>query len=138
MDLIGQRDYVNENNPFMALCGITVTRVEPDRAEGRLEAEPGKFNPGGTLHGGAFYTLADAVATTAARTDGFRYATTDGTIRYHRAVVHGPVTAVASVRHRGKSLCSVAVEMTDGEGRLLAEATFAAFRLGPMDHPAFQ
>ena len=138
MDFAGQRDYVNENNPFMALCGITVTQVEQDRAVARLEAAPGLFNPGGTLHGGAFYTLADAVATTAARTDGCRYATTDGTIRYHRAVTQGTVTATATVRHRGRTLCSVQVEMTDEQGRLLADATFAVFRLAPIDHPAFQ
>lgn len=138
MDFSGQRDYVNQNNPFMTLCGITVTEVAPDRATAVLTASPALFNPGGTLHGGAFYTLADAVATTAARTDGCRYATTDGAIRYHRAVTQGTVTAAATVRHRGRSLCAVAVELTGEDGRLLADATFSCFRLAPIDHPAFR
>ena len=138
MDYEGQRAYVNETNAFMRLCGITVTRVEKDFAVAELTAGPESLNPGGTLHGGALYTLADAAATTAARTDGHRYATADGDIRYHRAVSAGVVRAAASVRHRGRSLCSAAVEITDESGRLLADASFSIFRLAPIDLPAFQ
>ena len=138
MNYEAQRDYVNENNPFMRLCGITVTMVAKDTATAELNVSPELFNPGGTLHGGAFYTLADAAATTAARTDGCRYATIDGSIQYHRAATAGQVTAIAVIRHRGKTLCSAAVEITDGKGRLLADAAFSIFRLDPIDHPAFR
>lgn len=138
MDYAGQRDYVNENNPFMTLCGVTVTQVEKDLAVAELIVRPSDFNPGGTLHGGALYTLADAAATTAARTDGHRYATSSGSIQYHRAVTSGRVSATARIRHRGRSLCSAAVEVIDENGRLLADATFSIFRLEPIDLPAFQ
>lgn len=138
MNYEAQRDYVNENNPFMRLCGITVTKVDKDTATAELTASPEFFNPGGTLHGGAFYTLADAAATTAARTDGCRYATIDGSIQYHRAVTSGRVTATAVIRHRGRTLCSAAVEITDEKGKLLADAAFSIFRLDPIDHPAFR
>lgn len=138
MNYEAQRDYVNENNPFMRLCGITVTNVNKDTATAELDASPEFFNPGGTLHGGAFYTLADAVATTAARTDGCRYATIDGSIQYHRSITTGKVIATAVIRHRGKTLCSAAVEITDENGKLLADASFSIFRLAPIDHPAFR
>lgn len=138
MDYEGQRAYVNENNPFMTLCGIAVTLVEKDHAVAELAVRPSDFNPGGTLHGGAFYTLADAAATTAARTDGHRYATIDGSIQYHRAITGGRVLASAVIRHRGRSLCSAAVEITDENGKLLADAAFSIFRLEAIDHPAFQ
>ncbi len=138
MDYEGQRDYVNETNPFMRRCGITVTHVERDSAVSEMTVGPEDFNPGGTLHGGALYTLADAAATTAARTDGHRYTTTDGQIRYHRAVTSGTVRAVAHIRHRGRTLCSAAVEITDESGRLLADASYSIFRLAAIDLPAFQ
>lgn len=138
MNYEAQRDYVNENNPFMRLCGITVTEVGKDIAYAELTATPNFFNPGGTLHGGAFYTLADAAATTAARTDGFRYATIDGSIQYHRAATSGRVLATAVIRHRGRSLCSASVELKDEAGTLLADASFSIFRLAPIDHPAFR
>lgn len=138
MDYEGQRAYVNETNAFMRMCGITVTQVERDFAAAEMAVRPDSFNPGGTLHGGALYTLADAAATTAARTDGHRYATSDGQMRYHRAVTTGVVRASASIRHRGRSLCSAAVEVTDENGRLLADASFSIFRLAPIDLPAFQ
>ena len=62
MNYNAQRDYVNENNPFMRQCGILVTQVDKDTATAELSVSPDAFNPGGTLHGGAIYTLADAAA----------------------------------------------------------------------------
>ena len=137
MNFSDQAAYTNENNPFMRHCGITITQVRRDWAQAEMTAVPDYFNPGGTLHGGAFYTLADAAATTAARTDGHRYATIDGSIQYHRAITSGLVRAVATVRHRGHSVCSLAVEITDESGLLLADASFSAFRLEAIQHPAF-
>ena len=61
-----------------------------------------------------------------------------GSMQYHRAIVSGLVQAKATVRHRGRSACSIAVEVTDGQGRLLADASFSAFRLEAIDHPAFR
>ena len=107
MNYNAQRDYVNENNPFMQQCGILVTQVDKDTSTAELSVSPDAFNPGGTLHGGAIYTLADAAATTAARTDGYRYATIDGSIQYHRAVTSGRVIATATIRHRGRDRKSV-------------------------------
>lgn len=138
MDYTAQRDYVNENNPFMRLCGVTVVRVGKDEAEGELAVEPQRYNPGGTLHGGAFFTLADAVASAAARSDGFRWTTVDGDIHYHRAATEGVVRGTAKVRRRGRSLCTAAVEIADGRGVLLADAVFTMFRLERMDHVAFR
>lgn len=138
MNYEAQCDYVNETNSFMRLCGIRVIRVDRDTAIAELDVSPDAFNPGGTLHGGAIYTLADAAATTAARTDGHRYATIDGSVQYHRAVTSGRVFAEAVIRHRGKSLCSAFVEIKNEDGKLLADATFSIFRLAPIDHPAFR
>ena len=138
MDYEGQKTYVNQTNPFMTHSGVAITVVRADFAAAELTMSPDHFNPGGTLHGGALYTLADAAATTAARTDGHRYTTIDGTIRYHRAITAGTVRAEAVIRHRGRTLCSISVEMTDESGRLLADASFSAFKLEAIDLPAFQ
>ena len=52
---------VNTPHQFSYENGVTVTRVEPGRAEGILEVGPNSINPHGNVHGGALATLADTV-----------------------------------------------------------------------------
>ena len=52
---------VNTPHQFSYENGVTVTHVEPGRAEGVLEVGPNSINPHGNVHGGALATLADTV-----------------------------------------------------------------------------
>ena len=135
MDYQAQMDYANKNNPFIALCGFEVTEVGVDYAVATAEIRPELLNPGSTVHGGALYTLADLAATTAARTNGYRYATIDGTMYYHKALLKGTVRETATIRHRGRSISAITVTLQDETGRLLADATFSVFRLKPICFP---
>ena len=57
---------VNQPHQFSYENGITLTHVEPGRAEGILNVNENSFNPLGLVHGGALTTLADTVGGTCA------------------------------------------------------------------------
>ena len=115
------------NNGFMHYNHIEMVSVEQDRAVFRLTIRPESKNPYGMLHGGAIYTLADNATGTAAHTDGRYYVTQTGTLHFLRNQSEGTVYATATVRHRGRSVCLTAVDITSEEGKLLATGEFTFF-----------
>ncbi len=109
---------------LIARMGIEMGAVEPDRAEGTMPVE-GNTQPYGLLHGGASAVLAETVGSFAAMAhagDQSIAVGVDLSITHHRAVRSGYVTAVATALHRGRTLASYAVAVTDGDGRLVASA----------------
>lgn len=123
MDCQEIMDFTNAHNAFMRHSGITITQVTPQQVSARAEVRPELLNPAGHLHGGVYFTLADAAAGTLCRTDGRRYVTADSDIRFLRGTGGGVVLARAEFLHRGRRSCTIRVDLTDQEGRLLAAFT---------------
>ena len=65
-----------------------------------------------------------ACAGMAARTDGRGYVTQQASVQFLRAAKSGRVTARATVRHRGGTVCLIEVQITDEADRLLFLSTF--------------
>jgi uncharacterized protein (TIGR00369 family) len=93
-----------------------------DEPRARLAVEDHHKQPGGTVHGGVFATLAEglcSVATYAAVVDddvivmGQSNHTT-----FLRPIVEGHVNVVASPRHRGRTIWVWEVEISDDGGRV--------------------
>ena len=82
------------------------------------------MNPFGSVHGGAFFTLADVAAGMAARTDGRGYVTQQASVQFLRAARAGRITARANVLHRGGTVCLIEVRITDEADKLLFLSTF--------------
>ena len=120
MDNPALMDFINQNNAFMRRCGITLTQVTDQQVTARVEAGPELWNPAHNLHGGVYFTMADAAATTLCRTDGRQYVTADSDIRFLRGVSGGTVLAQARAIHRGRRSCVVQVDITDEAGARLA------------------
>lgn len=116
-----------EKNSFMLHNYMELESVEMDRAVFRLEIRPESQNPYGMVHGGAIYTLADNATGAAAHTDGRYYVTQTSALHFLRNQGGGTVRAAASVRHRGRSTCLVAVDITGQGGKLLATGEFTFF-----------
>ena len=114
-------------NAFALINGIQTSSPGPDRGESVLHLGPNSLNPYGLLHGGAYYTMADCAGGCACRTDGRYYVTLHGGIDFIRSARSGVVTARAVVRHRGRSTCQAAVDITDENGVLLATGDFTFF-----------
>ena len=114
-------------NAFMIHNHIELESVESDRASFKLDIRPDSRNPYGMIHGGAIYTLADNATGAAAHTDGRFYVTQTSVLHFLRNQSEGVVRAEAHVRHRGKSTCLVAVDITGEGGKLIATGEFTFF-----------
>jgi uncharacterized protein (TIGR00369 family) len=90
----------------------------------------------GALQGGMVATLVDCVSGLAVRHavgDGVAYSTQDLAVHYLAALRTGPARAVARVRHSGKRMIVVQVDVVDAgdSDRLCAVATVSFAVLGP-------
>jgi len=116
-----------ENNAFAKSNRIELEEIRPDYAVFRLHIRPESKNTYGMVHGGAIYTMADNAAGYAAHTDGRDYVTMTSALHFLRNQSEGDVFATAHVRHRGRSTCLIAVDITGDGGRLLATGEFTFF-----------
>ena len=120
MDLDELKDYTNQKNAYMIHSGITVLTVAPDRVTAQAVIGPNSLNAGGGLHGGVYFTLADASSGVLGRADGRKYVTECADIRFLKGVSEGVITANAVLIRRGRRSCVVQVDITDEGGTLLA------------------
>ena len=77
-----------------------------------------------TVHGGAYFTMADMCSGIVCRTDGRSYATQHASVEYLRAVTGGVLTARGTVVHRGRSGCLVEVKISSEDGQLAFIGSF--------------
>lgn len=115
------------NNPtlFNSHNGITVTAIGDGKAQGVLEVSPTSLNPHGTVHGGCLYTLADTVAGSAvAASCGGPCVTVSGTLEFLRPAVGATVHCKASAKKLGSTICTMQVELTDQNHKVVATGTF--------------
>ena len=113
-----QTEDLMRGNAFMFHNYIEMESAERDKAVFKLVIRPESKNPYGIVHGGAIYTMADNAAGAVAHSDGRYYVTQTSSLHFLRNQAEGVVRAEARIRHRGKSTCLGAVEIT-GEGNLL-------------------
>jgi uncharacterized protein (TIGR00369 family) len=108
--------------------GLTIVSVTEDSAVQTMELSEETSGAGpGTVHGGLLAAFADATAALAV-TRGLDnetqiQVTTDMHIRYFRQPRSGPLTATATLVHRGRHILSAECVIRDAEGRDLARAT---------------
>ena len=116
-------------NLFVRYNHIELLSVEPDAAFLRLQVRSESKNPYGVIHGGALFTMADNGAGIAANTDGRHYVTHTSSFTLVSNQMGGTVYAEARVRHRGKTTCLVAVDITGEDGKLLATGEFVYYHV---------
>jgi uncharacterized protein (TIGR00369 family) len=112
--------------PFTAGLGIVLDAAAPDEVRGRMAWAPERCTMGGILHGGALMAMADSLGGICAFLNlppGAQTATTSSATVFTRAVRSGDVTAVTRPLHVGRSVIVVQTDMTDDEGRRVAQVT---------------
>jgi 1,4-dihydroxy-2-naphthoyl-CoA hydrolase len=112
--------------PFAATAGVELDAAARDEVRGRLAWAPERCTAGGLMHGGALMTLADSVGAVCAflnLPDGASTSTVSSTTSLVRGVRSGSAHAVARPVHVGRSFILVNVEVTDDNGRLVAQVT---------------
>ena len=133
MDFQKRMDETNLGNHFMVHNGIRLTEMREDHAVVELETRAESQNLFGAVHGGVFLTMADCAAGAAARSRGTRHVTLSSNMQFFRNSEHSRIKATASIRNRGKTICTVVVDVTDGDGKLLAGGTITMFAVGKLD-----
>src|SRR3954470_6956675 len=112
--------------PFAAGAGVDLDRADPAEVAGRLAWAPERCTAGGLMHGGALMTLGDSVGAVCAfltLPPGASTATVTSTTSLVRAVRSGTVHAVARPAPVGRTFVLVTVDLTDDDGRLVAQMT---------------
>ena len=118
---------VNTPHQFSYENGVTVTRVEPGRAEGILEVGPNSINPHGKVHGGALATLADTVGGCCACSKGGLCVTSSSTMEFLRPADGPRIFCTATPKKMGYHLSVIQVELTNVSGETVATGTFTFF-----------
>ena len=118
---------------FANLLGVELVSEAVDRARVRMPYRPELGI--GRVHGGAISALVDIAATAAFwshpdLTLASRGATVGFTINYLNLAVGADLTADATVRRRGGSLCTGDVTVSDDTGREMAVAR-VTYKLNP-------
>ncbi len=112
--------------PFTAGLGIVLDAAAPDEVRGRMAWAPERCTMAGILHGGVLMAMADSLGGICAFLNlppGAQTATTSSATVFTRAVRSGDVTAVTRPLHVGRSVIVVQTDMTDDEGRRVAQVT---------------
>jgi 1,4-dihydroxy-2-naphthoyl-CoA hydrolase len=124
---------VAEAMPLAVALGVQVKEVSAERTVLWLDWRADLCTAGGILHGGALMTLADSVGAVCAFLNlpaGASTATVSSTTSLVRGVRSGSAHAVARPAHVGRSFILVGVEVTDDDGRLVAQVTQTQAVLG--------
>ena len=123
-ELLAAEIEIQKNNVFCAYNHCEAVDIREDYAEVRLNLVAESMNFRGTVHGGAYFTMADMCAGMVCRTDGRSYATQHASVEYIRGVKGGVLTARGNAIHRGRTSCIVEVKITDDRGKLAFAGTF--------------
>jgi len=113
--------------PLAATLGIELAAAAPEEVRARLAHRDELTTAGGTLHGGALMSLADAVGAYCAflnLPDGsVRTATIESKTNFFRPVGAGYVHAVSRPLHVGRTTIVVETDLFDDDERRVARVT---------------
>jgi len=116
-------------NKYTNLIGITFTEWEIGKASASLEVREDHFHPGGIVHGGVAFGLADSAMAHAiipTLEDGQQCSTIELKISFLSAVTQGTMTCDAWIVKRGRSVAFVEAEVrNDDKPVARASASFA-------------
>ncbi|WP_212827883.1 hotdog fold thioesterase [Polymorphospora rubra] len=106
--------------------GITLVELTPERVVGTMPVE-GNTQPMGLLHGGASCVLAETLGSVGAALHGATVGRpavvgVDINATHHKAVNAGTVTGVAVPLHRGRTVSTYEVVITDEKGARVCTA----------------
>lgn len=116
-------------NRFATLLGIEFAHIAPGECTARIDVHENLFHPGGIVHGGVAFSLADssmAMALIAGLEPSENCSTIEMKISYFRPVVEGTMISTASVVQKRRRVAFMEATVACGEDMIAkATATFA-------------
>ncbi|MCH7958990.1 MAG: PaaI family thioesterase [Candidatus Hydrogenedentes bacterium] len=120
-------------NRFANLIGLRFDHVEDGKCKCSLEVTNDHFHPGGVVHGGIAFSLADssmAMALISTLEPGYGASTVELKMSYLEAVREGVMESEARIIRRGKRIAFMEAQVTrDGQLVATATATFAILKM---------
>ncbi len=127
IDLMKQYKNAMDANAFANYNGIVVDVIGDDYVEAHMDVTEDSLNPFGTVHGGAYFTLADVTAGFASRSGGRVHVTRSGSMTFLKAASSGRITCRAEVIRRSHTFCLSEARIYDDKGELICTGTFDYF-----------
>ena len=115
------------NDRFATENGVVIDEVDDGYAKCSLEIQPHHLNAGGTVMGGAIFTLADFAFAVAANWNKPLHVSLSSQITYLSAAKGTKLIAEARRIKDGHSTCYFETEIKDDLGRLVAHVTTNGF-----------
>ena len=112
--------------PFAHTCGIELTEAGPELVTGSVAWAPERCSAGDVLHGGVIMTLADSLGAACAflnLPEGARTSTTESKTNFFRGLRSVAAHGTTHPLHVGRSTIVVQTDVTDDEGRRVAQVT---------------
>lgn len=122
--LAQKQEYMHHNH-------MVVLPSEQDTGLIKVELTGESLSVRGFVHGGLMMSMADSAAGVASRRDGRDYVTQNMNMSFIANCSRGVLLARATVLHRGGRVAVVQVDVTDGEGKLLAQGTCNMYCVSP-------
>lgn len=108
------------NDRFARHVNIEMLEAANGSATARMKVEEHHLNSHGTVHGGAVFSLADAVFAAASNSHGVPAVAINVSISYLKAVTAGVLTAKATEASLNSTLATYEVRVTSETGELVA------------------
>ncbi|MBQ7032296.1 MAG: PaaI family thioesterase [Clostridia bacterium] len=123
------KDYF-ENDTFAMQMGIRIEKADAEESICTLEITPNHFNAGGTVQGGAIFTLADLAFAVAANCEGRKTVTQSASVSFLKPGKGKKLTACAQKLSAGGRTCHYSVRVTNEEDILVAHMVVNGFVVG--------
>ena len=120
---------MEKQSGFMSNNDITIKVDSKDYAETVHHIGPESLNLYEYVHGGIYYSLADAAAGVASRSNGSNYVTLNSSFNYMKAVREGTLTACGIVINRTSKICVVQVDVKDNKEEVVSSGTFTMYKV---------
>lgn len=119
-------------NRFATLLGIEFAHIAPGECTAEIEVNENLFHPGGIVHGGVAFSLADSSMAMALIADiqaGENCSTIEMKISYMKPVVEGRIISKARMIRKGRRIAFMEASVTRGDDLIaMATATFAIIK----------
>jgi uncharacterized protein (TIGR00369 family) len=122
---------------FNRILGFVLDEVSGDAVRGHVTVHENLLQPYGIVHGGVYASLAETAASVGgaawnmAQVPGGRTVGVSNSTHFLRATREGTLTVTATPQHRGRTLQLWQVDITDGQGRLVAKSEVHLANLQP-------
>ena len=118
------------HDKFAANAGVVLLEVRQGYSRAKLDITRDHLNAGGRTQGGAIFTLADLALAAAANSHGTLAFSLSAHIAFLRASGEGDTLyAEARERYIGRTTGYYQIDVTDGQGKLIASFESNVFRM---------